>query len=86
VLSSKWGRRPAWSSSKCSHFSVQTGFSLRRIGAWKCQAAFFSYCWLLGFAGDWISTSEVVSSVVMLQISPYESDGLSSPGPAVRRT
>jgi hypothetical protein len=33
-----------------------------------------------GFSGDWVSTSEVVNSVVTLQISPYESDGLSFTG------
>ena len=33
-----------------------------------------------GFAGNWVSTSEVVNSVFTLQISPYESDGLSFAG------
>ncbi len=33
-----------------------------------------------GFAGDWVSTSEVVNSVIRLQISPYESHGLSFTG------
>ncbi|MFZ0007647.1 MAG: hypothetical protein WAK94_05360 [Steroidobacteraceae bacterium] len=33
-----------------------------------------------GFAGTWVSTSEVVNSVFTLQISPYESDGLSFAG------
>ena len=32
------------------------------------------------FAGNWVSTSEVVNSVFTLQISPYESDGLSFAG------
>lgn len=30
-----------------------------------------------GFAGNWVSTSETVNSVFTLEISPYESDGLS---------
>jgi len=30
-----------------------------------------------GFAGTWISTNEMVNSVITLQISPYEDDGLS---------
>jgi hypothetical protein len=30
-----------------------------------------------GFAGEWVSTSETVNSVVMLQVRPYEGDGLS---------
>jgi len=34
-----------------------------------------------GFAGNWVSTSEVVNSVFTLQISAYESDGLSFTGP-----
>jgi hypothetical protein len=29
------------------------------------------------FAGNWVSTSEEVNSVITLQISPYEGDGLS---------
>ena len=33
-----------------------------------------------GFTGDWVSTSEVMNSVITLQISPYESDGLSFTG------
>jgi hypothetical protein len=33
-----------------------------------------------GFAGDWVSKSEVVNSVITLQISLYESDGLSFTG------
>jgi len=33
-----------------------------------------------GFAGDWVSTSEEVMAVFTLQISPYESDGLSFAG------
>lgn len=35
-----------------------------------------------GFVGDWVSTSEVVNSVIRLQISPYESGGLSFTGAA----
>ena len=30
-----------------------------------------------GFAGEWVSTTETVNSVVMLQVRPYESNGLS---------
>lgn len=30
-----------------------------------------------GFAGTWVSTNEMVNSAITLQISPYESDGLS---------
>jgi len=30
-----------------------------------------------GFAGEWVSTSETVNSVVLLQVRPYEGDGLS---------
>ncbi|HET9407519.1 MAG TPA: hypothetical protein VFO39_09800 [Candidatus Sulfotelmatobacter sp.] len=30
-----------------------------------------------GFAGDWVSTSETVTSVFVLKIRPYEADGLS---------
>ena len=30
-----------------------------------------------GFAGTWVSTKEMVNSVITLQISPYENDGLS---------
>lgn len=33
-----------------------------------------------GFAGDWVSKSEAVNSVVTLEISPYEGDGLSFTG------
>lgn len=33
-----------------------------------------------GFAGDWVSTSEVVNSVIRLRISPYGSHGLSFTG------
>ncbi|MGA8442955.1 MAG: hypothetical protein WB762_15835 [Candidatus Sulfotelmatobacter sp.] len=35
-----------------------------------------------GFAGEWVSTSETVNSVVMLQVRPYEGDGLSFIEPA----
>jgi hypothetical protein len=30
-----------------------------------------------GFAGEWVSTSETVNSVITLQVRPYEEDGLS---------
>jgi len=30
-----------------------------------------------GFTGEWVSTSETVNSVVMLQVRPYDGDGLS---------
>jgi len=30
-----------------------------------------------GFTGEWVSTSETVNSVVVLQVRPYEDDGLS---------
>lgn len=30
-----------------------------------------------GFSGDWVSTSEAVNTVVVLQVRPYEGDGLS---------
>jgi hypothetical protein len=30
-----------------------------------------------GFAGEWVSTSETVDSVIMLQVRPWEGDGLS---------
>ena len=30
-----------------------------------------------GFAGEWVSTSETVNSVIMLKVRPYEGDGLS---------
>lgn len=33
-----------------------------------------------GFTGDWVSASEEVNSVVTLEISPYEGDGLSFTG------
>ncbi len=36
-----------------------------------------------GFAGEWISTSETVNSVVMLRVRPYEGDGLSFIDPSV---
>jgi hypothetical protein len=35
-----------------------------------------------GFAGEWVSTSEAVNSVVMLQVRLYEGDGLSFIEPA----
>jgi hypothetical protein len=35
-----------------------------------------------GFAGEWVSRSESVNSVVMLQVRPYEGDGLSFIEPA----
>src|SRR5579863_7954483 len=35
-----------------------------------------------GFSGEWVSTSETVNSVVMLQVRPYEGDGLSFIDPA----
>jgi hypothetical protein len=36
-----------------------------------------------GFAGEWVSASETVNSVVMLQVRPYERDGLSFFEPAI---
>ena len=36
-----------------------------------------------GFAGEWISTTETVNSVVMLQVRPYEGGGLSFIEPAI---
>jgi len=36
-----------------------------------------------GFAGEWVSTSETVNSVVMLQVRSYEGDGLSFIDPSV---
>jgi hypothetical protein len=36
-----------------------------------------------GFAGEWVSTSGTVSSVVMLQVRSYERDGLSFIEPAI---
>jgi hypothetical protein len=30
-----------------------------------------------GFAGEWVSTSETVNSIVLMQVRPYEGDGLS---------
>jgi hypothetical protein len=30
-----------------------------------------------GFTGEWVSTSETVNSVVLMQVRPYEGDGLS---------
>jgi hypothetical protein len=40
-----------------------------------------------GFAGEWVSTSETVNSVVLLQVRPYEGDGLSffEPATDIRR-
>jgi hypothetical protein len=35
-----------------------------------------------GFAGEWVSTSAAVNSVVMLQVRPYDRDGLSFIEPA----
>ena len=39
-----------------------------------------------GFAGTWISTSEVVNFVYVLQIRPYEEDGLSIINPSSQLT
>lgn len=39
-----------------------------------------------GFAGEWVSTSETVNSVVVLQIRPYEGGGLSFVEPAINVT
>ncbi len=36
-----------------------------------------------GFAGEWVSTSETVNSVVMLRVRPYEGDGLSFIEPSI---
>lgn len=36
-----------------------------------------------GFTGEWVSTSETVTSTVMLEVRPYEGDGLSFIEPAV---
>jgi hypothetical protein len=40
-----------------------------------------------GFAGDWVSTTEQVDTVYMVQVRPYEGDGLSiiSPSKEPRR-
>lgn len=35
-----------------------------------------------GFAGEWVSANETVNSVVVLQVRPYEGDGLSFTEPA----
>src|SRR5581483_2158619 len=35
-----------------------------------------------GFSGEWVSTNETVNSVVLLQVRPYEGDGLSFIEPA----
>ena len=39
-----------------------------------------------GFAGEWVSTTETVSSTVMLQIRPYKGDGLSFIDPSAEQT
>jgi hypothetical protein len=39
-----------------------------------------------GFAGEWVSTSETVNSVVLMQVRPYEEDGLSFIDPAAQVT
>ena len=39
-----------------------------------------------GFAGEWVSTSETVNSVVMLQVRPYEDDGLTFIEPSISLT
>lgn len=39
-----------------------------------------------GFAGEWVSTSETVNSVVMLQVRPYEGEGLSFIEPSINIT
>jgi hypothetical protein len=36
-----------------------------------------------GFTGEWVSTSETVNSVVLMQVRPYEGDGLSFIEPAI---
>jgi hypothetical protein len=40
-----------------------------------------------GFAGEWVSSNETVNSVVMLQVRPYQGDGLSffEPATDIRR-
>ena len=39
-----------------------------------------------GFAGEWVSTSETVNSVVTIQVRPYEGDGLSFIEPSISVT
>jgi hypothetical protein len=39
-----------------------------------------------GFAGTWVSTTETVNSVFVLQVRPYEGDGLSFIGPSEGET
>jgi len=39
-----------------------------------------------GFAGEWVSTSETVSSVVLMRVRPYEGDGLSFIDPSAQVT
>ena len=39
-----------------------------------------------GFAGTWVSTSETVNSVFVLQVRPYEGDGLSFIDPSEEET
>jgi hypothetical protein len=39
-----------------------------------------------GFAGEWVSTSETVKSVIMLQVRPYEGGGLSFIEPSIEVT
>ena len=39
-----------------------------------------------GFEGEWVSTSETVNSVVLMQVRPYEGDGLSFIDPSAQVT
>jgi hypothetical protein len=39
-----------------------------------------------GFAGEWVSTSETVNSVITLQVRPYEGGGLSFIEPSIAVT
>jgi hypothetical protein len=39
-----------------------------------------------GFEGEWVSTSETVNSVVLMQVRPYERDGLAFIDPSVQVT
>jgi hypothetical protein len=39
-----------------------------------------------GFAGEWVSASETVNSVVLMQVRPYEGDGLSFIDPSAQVT
>jgi hypothetical protein len=39
-----------------------------------------------GFAGEWVSTSETMNSVVLMQVRPYEGDGLSFIDPSAQVT